>query len=205
MRLIIPDGYKPLIGLKETEKALQLMKDHFESGLSSDLRLRRVTAPLFVLKGTGLNDDLRGVEKPITFPLKDMRGEEAEVVQSLAKWKRMMLRDYDIQIGYGPGYDHNWVLNKEGDELSLTAEVYEPTTGRVMTIHTTEPAIQFYAGNFLDGTIQGKGGKTYAHRYGFCLETQHSPDSPNKPDWPTTILRPGEVYTSTTVHKFSVR
>jgi len=111
----------------------------------------------------------------------------------------------DIQIGYGPGYDHNWVLNKQGNGLSLAAEVYEPTTGRVMTIRTTEPAIQFYAGNFLDGTIKGKGGKTYAHRFGFCLETQHSPDSPNKPDWPTTILRPGEVYKSTTVHKFSAR
>jgi aldose 1-epimerase len=111
----------------------------------------------------------------------------------------------DIQIGYGPGYDHNWVLNKEGQELSLAAEVYEPTTGRVMTIHTTEPAIQFYAGNFLDGTITGKSGKTYPQRFGFCLETQHSPDSPNKPEWPTVVVRPGEVYKSTTTHKFSVR
>jgi aldose 1-epimerase len=111
----------------------------------------------------------------------------------------------DIQIGYGLGYDHNWVLNKEGTELSLAAEVYESTTGRVMTIHTTEPAIQFYTGNFLDGTITGKGGKVYEQRHGLCLETQHSPDSPNKPDWPTTVLRPGETYRSTTVHTFSVR
>jgi len=110
----------------------------------------------------------------------------------------------DIQIGYGPGYDHNWVLNKEGIELSLAAEVYESTTGRVMTIHTTEPAIQFYTGNFLDG-ITGKGGKVYTRRYGLCLETQHSPDSPNKPEWPTTVLRPGQTYKSTTVHTFSVR
>jgi aldose 1-epimerase len=111
----------------------------------------------------------------------------------------------DIQIGYGLGYDHNWVLNKEGTELSLAAEVYESTSGRVMTIHTTEPAIQFYTGNFLNGTITGKGGKVYEQRYGLCLETQHSPDSPNKPDWPTTVLRPGETYRSTTVHTFSVR
>ncbi|MCP4456264.1 MAG: galactose mutarotase [Planctomycetes bacterium] len=111
----------------------------------------------------------------------------------------------DIQIGYGLGYDHNWVLNKEGVELSLAAEVFEPTTGRVMTIHTTEPAIQFYTGNFLDGTITGKGGKVYEQRHGLCLETQHSPDSPNKPDWPTAILRPGEVYKTTTVHTFSAR
>jgi aspartate--ammonia ligase len=107
MRLIIPEGYKSLITLKETEKILQMLKDHFELGLSSDLRLRRVTAPLFVLKGTGLNDDLSGVERPVTFPIKDMREQEAEVVQSLAKWKRMILRDYDISQGYGIYTDMN--------------------------------------------------------------------------------------------------
>ena len=107
MRLIIPEGYKPLISLKQTEKILEMLKDHFETGLASDLRLRRVTAPLFVLKGTGLNDTLRGVEQPVDFKIKDMRGQEAEVVQSLAKWKRMMLRDYDIQTGYGVYTDMN--------------------------------------------------------------------------------------------------
>ena len=107
MRLIIPEGYKSLITLKETEKILQMLKDHFEEGLSADFRLRRVTAPLFVLKGTGLNDDLHGFEKPVVFPIKDMRNQEAEVVQSLAKWKRMMLRDYDISLGYGIYTDMN--------------------------------------------------------------------------------------------------
>ena len=107
MRLIIPEGYKSLITLKETEKILQMLKDHFEAGLSADFRLRRVTAPLFVLKGTGLNDDLHGFEKPVVFPIKDMRDQEAEVVQSLAKWKRMMLRDYDISMGYGIYTDMN--------------------------------------------------------------------------------------------------
>lgn len=107
MRLIIPEGYKSLITLKETEKILQILKDHFEAGLSADFRLRRVTAPLFVLKGTGLNDDLHGFEKPVVFPIKDMRNQEAEVVQSLAKWKRMMLRDYDISLGYGIYTDMN--------------------------------------------------------------------------------------------------
>lgn len=109
------------------------------------------------------------------------------------------------QLGYGPGYDHNWILNKEGKEMSLAAEVYEPTTGRVMTIYTTEPAIQFYAGNFLDGSFSGKGDIVYQRRYGFCLETQHSPDSPNNADWPSTTLRPGEVYETATIHKFSIR
>ncbi|MCK5136971.1 MAG: aspartate--ammonia ligase [Bacteroidales bacterium] len=122
MRLIIPEGYKPLIGLKETEKAIQMMKDHFETGLSSDLRLRRVTAPLFMLKGTGLNDDLRGVERPISFQIKDMRDQEAEVVQSLAKWKRMMLRDYDIQTGCGIYTDMNAL--RPDEELDNMHSVY---------------------------------------------------------------------------------
>jgi len=107
MRLIIPEGYKSLITLKETEKILQMLKDHFEAGLSADFRLRRVTAPLFVLRGIGLNDDLHGYEKPVVFPIKDMRNQEAEVVQSLAKWKRMILRDYDISLGNGIYTDMN--------------------------------------------------------------------------------------------------
>ncbi|MCP4708764.1 MAG: galactose-1-epimerase, partial [Planctomycetes bacterium] len=110
------------------------------------------------------------------------------------------------QLKFGGGYDHNWVLNQENPgELILAAEVYEPTTGRVMTIHTTEPGIQFYSGNFLDGTITGKGGKVYQHRFGFCLETQHFPDSPNQPEFPSTELYPGLTYTHTTVHKFTTR
>jgi aldose 1-epimerase len=109
------------------------------------------------------------------------------------------------QITYGGGYDHNWILNKKGSEMSLAAEVYEPTTGRIMTILTNEPAIQFYTGNFLDGTIKGKNGTVYEQRFGFCLETQHSPDSPNRPEWPTTTLRPGETYKASTIHKFSIR
>ncbi|HOQ03670.1 MAG TPA: aldose epimerase family protein [Anaerohalosphaeraceae bacterium] len=112
--------------------------------------------------------------------------------------------DYD-QLKYGKGYDHNWVLDKKGNEMSLAAKVYEPTSGRVMEIWTVEPGIQFYAGNFLDGTIRGKGGKVYQHRYAFCLETQHFPDSPNKAQFPSTVLRPGQVYQTTTIHKFSTR
>ena len=112
--------------------------------------------------------------------------------------------DYE-QLKFGTGYDHNWVLNKKGDTMTLAAEVYEPTTGRLMTVRTTEPGIQFYAGNFLDGTITGKDGVVYKHRYGFCLETQHYPDSPNKPDFPSTILRPGRVHRTTTVYAFSAR
>jgi aspartate--ammonia ligase len=122
MRLIIPEGYKPLLSLKETEKAIEMMKDHFERGLASDLRLRRVTAPLFMLKGTGLNDDLHGTEQPISFRIKDMRNEEAEVVMSLAKWKRMMLRDYDIPTGTGIYTDMNAL--RPDEELDNLHSVY---------------------------------------------------------------------------------
>ncbi len=103
------------------------------------------------------------------------------------------------------GYDHNFVLNREGADLTLAARVVEPSSGRVMEIFTTEPGIQFYAGNFLDGSITGKVGKIYQKHYGFCLETQHFPDSPNHDHFPSTILRPGETYQSSTVHRFSNR
>lgn len=109
------------------------------------------------------------------------------------------------QLVLGGGYDHNWVLNNGDGSLALAAKVYEPTTGRVMEVYTTEPGIQFYSGNFLDGSITGKGGKVYEYRYGFCLETQHFPDSPNKPDFPSTVLKPGETYTTTTIYTFSVK
>jgi aspartate--ammonia ligase len=107
MRLIIPESYEPILGLKETEMTIKMLKEHFEDGLASELRLRRVTAPLFVLNNTGLNDSLTGVERPVSFKIPDMRDQEAEVVQSLAKWKRMMLRDYDINIGHGIYTDMN--------------------------------------------------------------------------------------------------
>ena len=101
------------------------------------------------------------------------------------------------------GYDHNYVLNKSDDSLTLAASVYEPKTGRVMEIFTTEPGVQFYSGNFLDGSNKGKGA-VYNKHNGFCLETQHFPDSPNKPNFPSVVLKPGEKYTHLTVHKFSV-
>ena len=100
------------------------------------------------------------------------------------------------------GYDHNYVLNSGGGKLALAAKVYEPTSGRIMEIYTDQPGIQFYTGNFLDGSITGKGGKVYKKHYGFCLETQHFPDSPNKPAFPSVVLRPGQEYRTETVHRF---
>jgi aldose 1-epimerase len=108
------------------------------------------------------------------------------------------------QLKFGQGYDHNWVLNRSGAGLQQAARVVEPKSGRTLDITTTEPGIQFYAGNFLDGTLKGKGGQVYKHRTGFCLETQHYPDSPNKPNFPSTILEPGKEYRSKTVFTFGV-
>lgn len=108
----------------------------------------------------------------------------------------------DEQLKFGKGYDHNWILNKTGNEMSLAATVFEPNSGRVMEVWTTEPSLQFYAGNFLDGTDKGKGGKPYAFRTAFCLEAQHNPDSPNHPEWPNVVLRPGEVYKQKTIYRF---
>jgi aldose 1-epimerase len=108
------------------------------------------------------------------------------------------------QLKAGKGYDHNWVLNRKGSGQQLAARVVEPKSGRTLEITTEEPGIQFYAGNFLDGSLKGKGGAVYAHRTGFCLETQHYPDSPNQPGFPTTTLRPGRDYRTRTVFKFGV-
>jgi aldose 1-epimerase len=112
----------------------------------------------------------------------------------------------DEQLVFGQGYDHNFVLNKtRPGALELAARVYEPTSGRVLEALTTEPGVQFYIGNFLDGSNTGKGNRSYQHRYGFCLETQHFPNSPNQPAFPSTILRPGETYDTTTVYRFTTR
>ncbi|MHC4325742.1 MAG: aldose epimerase family protein, partial [Planctomycetota bacterium] len=99
------------------------------------------------------------------------------------------------------GYDHNYVLNNGGDP-TLAVRVYEPTSGRVMEVHTDQPGVQFYTGNFLDGSVTGKAGKVYQKNYGFCLETQHFPDSPNKPDFPSVVLNPGQKYQTETFLRF---
>ena len=97
------------------------------------------------------------------------------------------------------------MLNHSGHSLILAARVYAPRTGRVLEVYTTQPGVQFYTGNFLDGTNVGKGGKVYRKRYAFCLETQHYPDSPNHPQYPPTELKPGETFRQTTLYKFSAR
>ena len=111
----------------------------------------------------------------------------------------------DEQIKFGGGYDHCWVLNESGDSLRLASTAYEPTSGRYMETFTTEPGVQFYTGNFLNGSITGKNGVVYGKRSGFCFETEHFPDSPNQPSFPSVVLRPGETYKTKTVYKFSTK
>jgi aldose 1-epimerase len=109
------------------------------------------------------------------------------------------------QLKIGGGYDHCWVLDREGQGLELVASAYEPTSGRVLEVLTTEPGLQLYTGNFLNGSIRGKGGTAYAHRAGFCLEAQHYPDSPNQPSFPSVVLQPGQTYQTSTVYRLGVR
>jgi len=111
----------------------------------------------------------------------------------------------DEQILYGNGYDHNWVLNDYNGQVRLSATLYEKETGRLMEVLTDQPGLQFYSGNFLDGSMTGKGGVKYNHRTALCLEAQAFPDSPNKPNFPSVVLRPGEEYKQTTIYRFSTK
>ena len=115
------------------------------------------------------------------------------------------VNEKDPQLGFGGGYDHNYVLEESGPGMHHAATVYDPASGRTLDVETTEPGIQFYCGNFLDGSLSGKGGKAVNYRTGFCLETQHFPDTPNQPDFPTTTLEPGGTYETTTVYTFGVK
>ena len=109
----------------------------------------------------------------------------------------------DIQLTYGKGYDHNWALNNADGSLNLAARVVEPTTGRILEAYTTKPGLQVYTGNYLDGSSIGKGGVAYQQYAGFALEAQHFPDSPNHPNFPTTVINPGDTYSQKTVYKFT--
>ena len=109
------------------------------------------------------------------------------------------------QLKFGKGYDHNWVFSKPNGQLTMLATVLEPNSGRVLEVFSTSPGLQFYSGNFLDGTIKGKGGQVYQFRNGFCMEPQHYPDSPNQPNFPSVVLKPGMLYKNTIVYRLSVQ
>lgn len=136
--------------------------------------------------------------------LQDVHNTPFDFLQATAIGAR--INQDDQQLKFGKGYDHNWVLDKKSEgSLSLAARAYDAQSGRVLEVSTTEPGIQFYSGNFLDGTVHGKDGKVYAYRSAFCLETQHFPDSPNHANFPSTELKPGQTLRSTSIYKFSVQ
>jgi len=138
-----------------------------------------------------------------TGELKAVAGTPFDFLKPTVIGKRIDQQDQQLQ--FGSGYDHNFIVNGKAGTLRSAAIVYEPTSGRVLEVWTTEPGVQFYTGNFLDGTLTGKSGKVYQKRFGFCLETQHYPDSPNHPAFPTTTLKKGATYRSTTVYRFKVK
>ena len=137
-----------------------------------------------------------------TGELKPVQGTPMDFTKPMAIGARV--NQDNEQLKFGGGYDHNWVINQQqAGELTAAVRVVEPKSGRVLEVLTTEPGVQFYCGNFLDGTLTGKGGKVYKHRYGFCLEPQHFPDTPNHTNFPSCVLRPGQTYTQTTIYRFS--
>jgi aldose 1-epimerase len=138
-----------------------------------------------------------------TGELKPVAGTPFDFTKPTAIGERIDADDEQLKLGHG--YDHNWVLDATGGKVAPAADVFDPTSGRVLQVLTTEPGIQFYTSNFLDGSIKGKGGVSYGKHAALCLETQHFPDSPNHPDFPTTELKPGRKYHTVTVFKFSTR
>ena len=139
-----------------------------------------------------------------TGELKSVAGTPFDFLKAHTVGERINANDEQLKLGHN-GYDHNFVIDGKGTGLKETAEVYDPASGRVLTVLTTEPGVQFYTANFLDGSIKGKGGVGYPRNAALCLETQHFPDSPNHPAFPTTELKPGSEFHSTTVYRFSAR
>jgi aldose 1-epimerase len=173
----------------------------------------------FNLKGEGngtINDHVLYINGSYITPVNDVlipSGEIADVTGTPFDFRTPKAIGTDLdaeneQLLNGNGYDHNWVLDRKSEnesDLELAASVYEPASGRFMTVHTNQPAIQFYGGNFFDGTTTGKYGKTLNYRESIALETQKYPDTPNHPHFPSTLLNPGENYTHICIYKFSVR
>ncbi|MCM4157304.1 aldose epimerase family protein [Gramella sp. AN32] len=152
-------------------------------------------------------DEYLPVDKTLipTGELKPVKGTPFDFTEPVKIATGMEQENSNEQLKRGPGFDHCWILNEQDSGVRFAASAYEPGSGRFMEVYTNEPALQFYIGNFLDGTLPAKGGGNYEKRTGFCMETQHYPDSPNQKDFPSVVLEPGSTYTSETSYKFSVK
>jgi aldose 1-epimerase len=192
----------------------EALRIEYSASTDKDTVLNLTNHSYFNLKGQGNGDILGHVLKidasrltPVdatlipTGELKSVEGTPFDFRTPHALGERIDADDPHIRLGHG--YDHNFVVDHAPNQLAEAAEMYEPTTGRILRVLTTEPGVQLYTGNFLDGSITGKEGRVYNRRYAFCLETQHFPDSPNHPSFPTTELKPGQEFHSVTIFQFS--
>jgi|GraSoi_2013_40cm_1033754.scaffolds.fasta_scaffold21272_2 aldose 1-epimerase len=219
-----PDGEEGFPGNLSVKVVFTLPRDRNElridytSMTDKDTVLNLSNHSYFNLAGEGNGDILDHVLKlhakkftPVdstlipTGELRDVAGTPLDFNMATPIGKR--INDNYEQLVFGKGYDHNWVLARSGngEGLTIAAEAYDPKSGRRLEVLTTEPGVQFYSGNFLDGSAKGKKGKPYGQRAAFCLETQHFPDSPNHPNFPSTLLKPGAVFHSQTVFRFSAK
>jgi aldose 1-epimerase len=220
-KLESPDGEFGFPGNKTAKVTYTLTDDNelkidYEVTTDKACHINLTNHAYFNLRGEGNGDVLNhqviinaGKSTPVdsfmipTGEIADIRGTELDFTTSHSIGERIDAPHQQLQIAIG--YDFNYVIDKKEDELAFAASAYEPESGRFMEVFTTEPGIQFYTGNHLKGLETGKSGVAYTKRTGFCLETQHFPDSPNQPHFPTTLVKPGEVFQSTTIYKFSAK